>query len=89
MPDKFSVKIEGDGVRFEEVERVLGTLRAGGFWRDPEGGKKLHSLVPAYRLSKFQEVPPASASLTAAVVAVHLRRGASSDHEECSFYLLE
>jgi ATP-dependent Lhr-like helicase len=56
VPDNFSVKIQGDGVSQEEVTRVLDTLRDPKFWDDAETRRKLLSMVPEYRLSKFQRV---------------------------------
>jgi ATP-dependent Lhr-like helicase len=58
VPDNFSVKVQGDGVSHDEVARVIDSLRAPGFWEDPEVRKKLLSMVPEYRLSKFQRVLP-------------------------------
>ena len=55
VPDNFALKIQGDGVSVDAVERVLGELRGA----DPtETRRKLYSMVPEYRLSKFQRVLP-------------------------------
>jgi ATP-dependent Lhr-like helicase len=58
VSDNFSVRIQGDGVSFDEVTRVLGGLRLPAFWDDAETRRKLLSMVPEYRLSKFQHVLP-------------------------------
>jgi ATP-dependent Lhr-like helicase len=56
--DNFSLKIQGDGVSFDSVGKVLTELRAPGFWEAEETRAKLRSKVPEYRLSKFQKVLP-------------------------------
>lgn len=58
VPDNFTLKVEGDGLGFEPMERVVDTLRAPGFWDDPELRRALFAKVPEYRLSKFQRVLP-------------------------------
>jgi ATP-dependent Lhr-like helicase len=57
-PDNFAVKITGDGVGFDAVEKVLAELRAPGFWSAEDTKTKLRAMVPEYRLSKFQKVLP-------------------------------
>ncbi|MGK4005348.1 DEAD/DEAH box helicase [Sorangium sp. So ce1036] len=58
VPDNFSVKIQGDGVRFEAVSRLFEEMRSASFWEAPETRRRLLALVPEYRLSKFQRVLP-------------------------------
>ncbi len=58
VPDNFSLKIQGHGLGFDAVGKVLADLRAPGFWDDDTLRSKLRSLVPEYRLSKFQRVLP-------------------------------
>jgi ATP-dependent Lhr-like helicase len=58
VPDNFAIKIQGDGVGPEAVLDVLVPLRDPEFWQMPEVRQKLRSLVPEYRLSKFQQVLP-------------------------------
>lgn len=58
IPDNFAIKVQGDGVNFEEVGRVLDTLRAPAFWDDVQNRTKMLAMVPEYRLSKFQRVLP-------------------------------
>ena len=58
VPDNFSIKVQGDGVSHDEVTRVIDSLRVPGFWEDLEVRKQLLSMVPEYRLSKFQRVLP-------------------------------
>ncbi len=58
VPDNFAVKIQGDGLGFQAVEKVLAELRAPGFWEAEETRTRLRSMVPEYRLSKFQKVLP-------------------------------
>ncbi|HMA92529.1 MAG TPA: DEAD/DEAH box helicase [Polyangiaceae bacterium] len=58
MSDNFSVKIQGDGVGFDEVTRILDTMRSPEFWDAVETRQKLLGMVPEYRLSKFQHVLP-------------------------------
>jgi ATP-dependent helicase Lhr and Lhr-like helicase len=58
MPDNFAVKIHGDGVSVDAVSAILNELRGPGFWEDPDNRRALLSLVPEYRLSKFQRVLP-------------------------------
>jgi len=61
VPDNFSVRIEGDGVSQNAVQAQLSALAAPTFWADPETLAKLRSLVPEYRLSKFQKLLPGAA----------------------------
>jgi ATP-dependent Lhr-like helicase len=58
VPDNFALKIEGDGLGFEEAARVLGMLRGAAFWDDADVRRRLLAMVPEYRLSKFQRVLP-------------------------------
>jgi ATP-dependent Lhr-like helicase len=58
VPDNFSVRVQGDGVRLETVRSVVRELSDPGFWADPQTRRKLMSMVPEYRLSKFQRVLP-------------------------------
>jgi ATP-dependent Lhr-like helicase len=58
VPDNFSIKIQGDGVSLETVRQLLEELRPTTFWESAETRRKLLSLVPEYRLSKFQRVLP-------------------------------
>jgi len=58
IPDNFSIRIEGDGVSHASVTALLAQLASPEFWADPETSAKLRSLVPEYRLSKFQQVLP-------------------------------
>lgn len=58
VPDNFALKIQGDGLSFDAFEAVMAELRAPGFWADAEVRRKLLSMVPDYRLSKFQGVLP-------------------------------
>jgi ATP-dependent Lhr-like helicase len=58
VPDNFAVKIQGDDLGLEPVRQVIEELRTAGFWADSETQRKLLSLVPEYRLSKFQRVLP-------------------------------
>ena len=58
VPDNFSLRIEGDGASLGAVEDVLQLMKSAGFWQSEETRKRLRSLVPQYRLSKFQQVLP-------------------------------
>jgi ATP-dependent Lhr-like helicase len=58
VPDNFTVKIQGDGVSRDAVLAILDELRAPAFWESLQNRTKLQSLVPEYRLSKFQHVLP-------------------------------
>jgi ATP-dependent helicase Lhr and Lhr-like helicase len=58
VPDNFAVKVQGNGVSPEAVLEVLEPMRADAFWSSAETRQKLSSLVPEYRLSKFQQVLP-------------------------------
>lgn len=58
VPDNFALKIEGAGLGFKEVERVVDALRDPQLWTDPEVRRALLAKVPEYRLSKFQKVLP-------------------------------
>jgi ATP-dependent Lhr-like helicase len=58
VPDNFTVKVQGDGLGFEEMGRVLDELRAPGFWANEDTRTRLRAMVPEYRLSKFQRVLP-------------------------------
>ncbi len=58
IPDNFAVKIKGDGLGPEAVRDVLAPMRDAAFWASADTRAKLRSLVPEYRLSKFQQVLP-------------------------------
>ena len=58
VPDNFCLKIKGDGVSQESVRALVSELRAPEFWAAEETRRMLHSMVPEYRLSKFQRVLP-------------------------------
>jgi len=58
VADNFAIIIQGDGVGPEAVLEVLQCLRDPAFWQSPETKQKLRSLVPEYRLSKFQQLLP-------------------------------
>jgi ATP-dependent Lhr-like helicase len=58
IPDNFSIKIQGDGVSMDAVLDIIQALRAPEFWQSAETRQKLSSMVPEYRLSKFQQVLP-------------------------------
>lgn len=58
IPDNFAIKIQGNGVGPDAVLDVLKPMRDVAFWRAPDTRQKLRSLVPEYRLSKFQQVLP-------------------------------
>jgi ATP-dependent helicase Lhr and Lhr-like helicase len=58
VPDNFAVKVQGDGLGPEAVLEVLAPMRDSAFWQAAETRQKLRSLVPEYRLSKFQQVLP-------------------------------
>ncbi|HKY38421.1 MAG TPA: DEAD/DEAH box helicase [Polyangiaceae bacterium] len=61
IPDNFSIRIEGDGASHDSVQAQLSALAPPEFWSAPETRAKLRSLVPEYRLSKFQQVLPDAA----------------------------
>ena len=56
--DNFSLSIQGAGVGFREVGRVVAELGSPGAWEDADLRRALLSKVPDYRLSKFQKVLP-------------------------------
>jgi ATP-dependent Lhr-like helicase len=58
VPDNFALKIQGDGLGFDTMMGVLGKLRDPSRWTDEAFRARLRSLVPEYRLSKFQRVLP-------------------------------
>lgn len=58
MPDNFALKITGDGVTHQSVRAVIEELRGPAFWTSAATRQRLHSIVPEYRLSKFQRVLP-------------------------------
>jgi hypothetical protein len=58
IPENFSVRIEGDGVSHETVRAQLEALSPPELWSSADTRSKLRSLVPEYRLSKFQRVLP-------------------------------
>jgi ATP-dependent helicase Lhr and Lhr-like helicase len=58
IPDNFAIKIQGSGASPEAVLEVLQPLRDPAIWQAAETRQKLRSLVPEYRLSKFQQVLP-------------------------------
>ena len=53
-----SVPVVYDGVRLETVRSVGRELCDRGFWAGPQTRRQLMSMVPEYRLSKFQRVLP-------------------------------
>jgi ATP-dependent Lhr-like helicase len=61
VPDNFSIRIEGNGVSHETVREQLRGLAEPAFWAAAETRAKLRSLVPEYRLSKFQRALPDAA----------------------------
>jgi ATP-dependent Lhr-like helicase len=63
VPDNFSIRIEGDGLSHESVRAAVSRLAAPGFWSNPETRARLRSLVPDYRLSKFQQALPDAAQV--------------------------
>ncbi|MDQ2642180.1 MAG: DEAD/DEAH box helicase [Myxococcota bacterium] len=58
VPDNFALKVQGDGVGPESVLGVLAPMREPVFWSSADTRAQLRSLVPEYRLSKFQQVLP-------------------------------
>jgi ATP-dependent Lhr-like helicase len=58
IPDNFAVKVQGNGLGPEAVLDVLQPMRVSEFWSAVDTRKTLRSLVPEYRLSKFQQVLP-------------------------------
>lgn len=52
------LEIKGSGLSHAALSEQLETLRAPTFWADAETRRKILSLVPEYRLSKFQRVLP-------------------------------
>lgn len=62
IPDNFSLRIEGASVTEDAVREQIGAMSQA-FWADPETHSKLRSLVPEYRLSKFQQVLPDAAQV--------------------------
>ncbi|MEI9942158.1 MAG: DEAD/DEAH box helicase [Pseudomonadota bacterium] len=58
IPDNFSLRIEGDGVSHGAVVDQIQLLARPEFWSATETRDKLRSLVPEYRLSKFQRALP-------------------------------
>lgn len=44
VPDNFSVRVQGDGVRLETVRSVVRELSDPGFWADPQTRRKLMSV---------------------------------------------
>jgi ATP-dependent Lhr-like helicase len=63
VPDNFSLRVEGSNVSLDAVREQLAGLRSAEFWADPETRAKLRSLVPDYRLSKFQQALPDAAQV--------------------------
>jgi ATP-dependent helicase Lhr and Lhr-like helicase len=62
IPDNFSLRVEGPSVTEDAVREQIAAMGRT-FWRDPETQAKLRSLVPEYRLSKFQQVLPDAAQV--------------------------
>ncbi len=54
----FRVKIEGDGLMFERLERVIDVMADPAFWKDPATRDAITRSLPEYRLSKFQRALP-------------------------------
>jgi ATP-dependent Lhr-like helicase len=62
IPDNFSLRVEGPSVTEDAVREQIAAMGTP-FWRAPETQAKLRSLVPEYRLSKFQQVLPDAAQV--------------------------
>lgn len=58
VPDNFAIKIQGDGASMDRVLELVEELRKPGFRSSADTQAKLRSLVPDYRLSKFQQCLP-------------------------------
>ncbi len=56
--DNFRVKIEGDGLTFERLERLIGVMADPAFWKDPATRDAIMGALPEYRLSRFQRALP-------------------------------
>jgi len=58
VPDNFALKVQGDGLRFEPMERAVDAMRFAAFWSAEETARSLLARAPEYRLSKFQRALP-------------------------------
>ncbi len=58
VADNFQLRIEGDGVAHETVGKAIARMNDDAFWSSPETQRAILARVPAYRLSKFQDVLP-------------------------------
>jgi ATP-dependent Lhr-like helicase len=59
VADNFLVRIEGRGMKYDDVRSAIGQLAEPHFWEREDTRAALLSRVPEYRLSKFQRVLPA------------------------------
>jgi ATP-dependent Lhr-like helicase len=59
VADNFLVRIEGRGVKYDDVLGAIARLFEPHFWERADTRAALLSRVPEYRLSKFQRVLPA------------------------------
>jgi ATP-dependent helicase Lhr and Lhr-like helicase len=58
VADNFMLRIEGDGVSHDAIERAIAEMNDASFWEAPETEQQLLARLPPYRLSKFQEALP-------------------------------
>jgi ATP-dependent Lhr-like helicase len=58
VADNFEVRVSGAGASDGAVRVAIQELADTGFWEEPETMRALLSRLPAYRLSKFQDVLP-------------------------------
>lgn len=57
IADNFAVRVQGSGVSHGALRAVMREMGRE-FWQDPQVRRKLLSVMPEYRLSKFQRVLP-------------------------------
>ncbi len=58
IADNFQLRIEGDGVGHEPVQRVIDKMSSPAFWDAPDTRRAVLARLPGYRLSKFQDCLP-------------------------------
>ena len=58
VADNFLLKIEGPGLNFKSIEKIIGQMARLEFWKDRKTQERIFQKLPEYRLSKFQLALP-------------------------------
>ncbi len=58
VADNFQLRIEGDGIGHESVQKAIRRMTTATFWDEPDTRRAVLARLPGYRLSKFQDCLP-------------------------------